>query len=322
MSDAAMTESKRRDLLARLNHRLGPAAARKRLAIETDSPEQRAARHRWGGLNALRGTITVALKMAGLYGRGANNAAQVEVRHNRVELEGLPASFEGYSILHISDLHVDDNPRAMERLVELLGDVPHDVCVLTGDFRGKTFGPFDATIEGLRRMRARLAGPVYGVLGNHDTIEMVPALEDLGIRMLLNECDVIARGADVCYLAGIDDAHYLGAHDIQKATAQIPPGAFSILLSHTPDVYREAAAAGCHLLLAGHTHGGQLCLPGSIPVVLDADVPRRMGSGAWRHQGMMGYTSSGVGTSVVPVRMNCPPEITVHRLGRAPARTG
>jgi len=70
-------------------------------------------------------------------------------------------------------------------------------------------------------------------------------------------------------------------------------------------------------LLAGHTHGGQICLPGSIPVTLDADLPRRMGSGAWTYREMGGYTSVGVGTSIVPARLNCPPEITLHRLARA-----
>ena len=72
--------------------------------------------------------------------------------------------------------------------------------------------------------------------------------------------------------------------------------------------------AGFNLLLGGHTHGGQLCLPGSIPITLDAMLPRRMGAGAWRHHTMVGYTSVGAGTSLIPVRLNCPPEITLHYL--------
>ena len=81
-------------------------------------------------------------------------------------------------------------------------------------------------------------------------------------------------------------------------------------------MYREAAAAGFDLLLGGHTHGGQICLPGAIPITLDSVLPRRMGSGAWAYRGMIGYTSVGVGSCVEPVRLNCPPAITLHRLRR------
>src|SRR6267378_461671 len=82
-------------------------------------------------------------------------------------------------------------------------------------------------------------------------------------------------------------------------------------------VYRQAAHANFNLMLNGHTHGGQICLPGSIPIKLEAVLPRRMGAGAWRYQNMTGYTSVGAGTSVLPVRLNCPPEITFHCLRSA-----
>jgi uncharacterized protein len=91
------------------------------------------------------------------------------------------------------DMHVDMNEGAMRRLIELVGGIRYDLCVLTGDYRGKTFGPFAATLEGVARVRAHLKEPVYGVLGDHDTIQMVPGLEAMGIRMLLNECAVISR---------------------------------------------------------------------------------------------------------------------------------
>jgi predicted MPP superfamily phosphohydrolase len=71
-------------------------------------------------------------------------------------------------------------------------------------------------------------------------------------------------------------------------------------------------------MLSGHTHGGQICLPGAIPLTLDAKLPRRFGAGAWRYHGMTGYTSVGVGCSILPARLNCLPEIALHRLERAP----
>jgi predicted MPP superfamily phosphohydrolase len=229
-------------------------------------------------------------------------------------LRELPTSFDGFTILQISDLHVDMNKGAMQRLIELLPGLVYDACVLTGDYRGKTFGPFDATIEGLARVRVHLEGPVYGVLGNHDTIRMVPALEDMRIRMLLNESETLVRGGQRIHLVGIDDAHYYRVDNIEKAVSQVPGTEFSILLSHTPEIYRQAAHAGFKLLLSGHTHGGQLCLPGAIPLTLDSVLPRRMGAGGWKYHDMVGYTSVGVGSSIVPVRLNCPPEITLHCL--------
>jgi predicted MPP superfamily phosphohydrolase len=143
---------------------------------------------------------------------------------------------------------------------------------------------------------------------------MLPHLETMGIRMLMNEAVVIDRDGAHLYLAGIDDAHFYRTDNIEKAAEHIPHDACSILLSHTPEIYRQAAHAGFHLLLSGHTHGGQICLPGGVAITLDSVLPRRLGAGSWRHHGMVGYTSVGAGSSVVSVRFNCPPEITLHSL--------
>ncbi|HEY5814431.1 MAG TPA: metallophosphoesterase, partial [Terrimicrobiaceae bacterium] len=240
----------------------------------------------------------------------------VVVRRNDMRFARLPPLFDGFTMLHISDLHVDISEGAMRKLLQMVGSIKYDVCVLTGDYRGKTFGPFDAALDGMAKLRAQLAEPIYGVLGNHDTIQMVPAMEAMGIRVLLNECETIVRGDQRIHLSGIDDAHFFRVDNIEKASSQIPDGDFSILLSHTPEVYRQAAHANFDLMLSGHTHGGQICLPGSIPIKLEAKLPRRMGAGAWRYHNMTGYTSVGVGTSLLPVRLNCLPEITLHTLQR------
>ena len=91
------------------------------------------------------------------------------------------------------------------------------------------------------------------------------------------------RDGQHLYLAGIDDAHFYRMDNIEKAAAKIPHDEFSILLSHTPEIYRQAAHADFDLLLSGHTHGGQICLPGSIALTLDSVLPRRMGAGSWRY---------------------------------------
>jgi uncharacterized protein len=204
----------------------------------------------------------------------------------------------------------------MLRVGELVDGLRYGACVLTGDFRGKTFGNYEPALKGMARLMDHLKQPVFGVLGNHDTIQMLPGLEAMGIRMLQNECELIRRGEHVLYIAGVDDAHYFRMDNIEKAAEPIAEGAFAILLSHTPEIYRQAAHAGFDILLSGHTHGGQICLPGSIPITLESKLPRSMGSGSWRYGNMAGYTSVGAGSSLVAVRFNCPPEITLHRLCR------
>jgi len=308
------------EILRKLEQRLGRLHARQRLGIERDHEAQIFGQginffhiENWYSVHSL---IRTSLKLSGLYRRGRRNAENILVRHNEVRCRGLPPLFDGFTVLHISDPHVDMNEGAMRRLVELVGGLRYDICVLTGDYRGKTFGPFEATLDGIARVRPHLKEPVYGVLGNHDTIQMIPGLEAMGIRMLLNECEAIVRGDQRIHLAGIDDAHYFRVDNIEKAGSPIPDGEFSILLSHTPEIYRQAAHAGFNLLLAGHTHGGQICLPGSIPVTLDSVLPRRLGAGAWQYRDMIGYTSVGAGSSIVAVRLNCPPEITLHHLRR------
>ena len=265
-------------LLSKLEQRLGGRLyAKQRLGIETDHEAQIFGQgltffhiENWYSIHSV---IRTLFKLTGLYWRGQANAARVQVRHNNICFRKLPPAFDGFTLLHMSDFHADMNDRAMRRLEEILVELKYDLCVLTGDYRAATFGNFDDAVALIRRILARIERPVYGVLGNHDTIRMVPDLEAMGIRMLLNECVSIERGGATIYLAGIDDAHFYRVDNIEKAASGIPHDAFSILLSHTPEIYRQAAHAGFDLLLSGHTHGGQICLPGSIPLTLGSVLP-------------------------------------------------
>jgi len=309
-------------VLSFLEKRLGRRHARQRLGIEKDHEAQVFGQ----GINFFHienltighAVIRAVLMATGLYWRGLRNAAKVEVRENLIHAPHLPKAFDGFTILQISDLHVDMSEPAMARLVQMVPDFHYDVCILTGDYRGKTWGPYEPSLAGMEKLCALLKGPVYGVLGNHDTILMVPRLEEMGVKMLLNEADVIERGGERIHLAGVDDAHFYRMENIEKAADSIPHEEFSILFTHTPEIYRQAAHADFDVLISGHTHGGQICLPGGIPITLSAVLPRTLGSGPWRHHDMVGYTAVGAGSSVVPVRFNCPPEITLHRLRRSP----
>jgi uncharacterized protein len=307
-------------ILKLLETRLGRRHARQRLGVENDHEAQVFGQ----GINFFHientplghEIIRALLMISGLYWRGRRNAAKVVLKQNVISTPHVPKAFDGFTMLQISDLHVEYSADAMAHVVRLVKDLPYDICLLTGDYRAKTWGLYDAALQGMRDVLAALKGPVYGVLGNHDTIRMLPGLEQMGIRMLMNEAETIRRGWDRIHLVGIDDAHFYRADNIEKAADGIPHEEFSILVTHTPEIYRQAAHADFDVLLSGHTHGGQICLPGGIPLTLSAVLPRDLGSGAWRHHGMIGYTAVGAGSSVVPVRFNCPPEITLHRLQR------
>ncbi|WP_456405140.1 metallophosphoesterase [Thiolapillus sp.] len=308
-------------VLEQLEQRLGRVHARQRLGIEADNEP----RVFGTGLNffhpenwySFHSLLRYALRLTGLYRRGWRNTLNIQLRHNRVEIPGLPPAFEGFTLLHLSDLHADMNPPAMQALGDVVAGLEYDLCVLTGDYRAQTYGSGDAALKEIGALCSRLSGPIYGILGNHDSIRMLPGMEDLGVRMLLNEQVEIRRGEAAIHLAGIDDAHYYRVDNVEKAALDIDPDAVSILLSHTPEIYRQATHAGFDLMLCGHTHGGQICLPGGIPITLDSNCPRYMGAGAWRYRQMQGYTSVGAGTCIVEVRFNCLPEVTLHHLHAA-----
>jgi len=155
---------------------------------------------------------------------------------------------------------------------------------------------------------------IVGVLGNHDAAEKVPHLERLGVTMLMNQSLALRHGSDTIWLVGLDDPHYYGCDDLPGALRGVPEETFKVLLVHTPELLAEAEASGVDLYLCGHTHGGQICLPLVGPLITGVKCPRRYVRGAWRYKRMQGYTSAGVGVSVVPVRFFCPPEIGLIEL--------
>src|SRR5262249_133649 len=159
----------------------------------------------------------------------------------------LPPAFDGFTLLHMSDFHADMNDGAMRRLEEILVGLKYDLCVLTGDYRAATFGNFEDALALISRILARIERPIYGGLGNHDTSRMGRDGEGMGIGMVVDEREPIERGGAAIYLAGIDDAHFYRVDNIEKAASGIPHDAFSILLSHTPEIYRQAAHAGFDL---------------------------------------------------------------------------
>ncbi|MEI8351740.1 MAG: metallophosphoesterase [bacterium] len=262
--------------------------------------------------------IRFGLKMTGLYNRGRRNALSVRVKHNRLPIRGLPPEFEGFVLLQLSDLHLDINEDMADAIARVVAPLQYDMCVMTGDYRAKTYGSIDRALEDLARLRRVLHGEVYGVMGNHDFVEMLPRMEAMGIRFLMNEHILLRRGGAAICLAGVDDIHFYETDNIQKAAAHLDHEVPSILLSHSPEIYRKAAACKFDAVLCGHTHGGQICLPGGFPLLVNTRAPLKMARGAWEYRGMKGYTSVGTGCSGIDVRFCCPPEVTLHTLVSTP----
>ena len=229
----------------------------------------------------------------------------------------LPAALDGYRILHLTDLHLDGLAGIVPIAVERLRGLEADLCVLTGDYRKGTSGPYEQILPMLAELLSavRAADGVYAILGNHDCAAMVEPVEALGLRMLLNESVEIEREDATLTLTGLDDVHWFYSEAALSAL-QCAPGRFKIALVHSAEIADRAAESGYALYLAGHSHAGQICLPGGRPLLTHMVRLRRYASGAWRCADLQGYTSSGVGTSGLPVRFNTRSEVALITLRR------
>lgn len=308
------------DLHDYLVRRVGKSQLRRRLAVETEHVADKFGQGRtffhienWSTAASM---IHFLLKVTGMSARGRANVLDFRARQNIVKLPHLPTEFDGYTILQLSDLHLDVLPEFPEALAQALQGLEYDICVLTGDYRFLTHGPYEKALLGLERMCRDIDRDIYAILGNHDSILMARGIESLGIQLLLNENVRLERAESSIYLAGIDDPHYYATDNLDKAYDSIPDEAVSLLLAHSPEIYRHAAYTGFDFMMCGHTHAGQICLPGSTALAYNSSAPRFTGAGAWSFDLMQGYTSAGTGSSVVPARFNCPPELTLHRLTR------
>jgi len=276
-------------------------------------------RFHFENLPALVDVLNWGLTMTRLKSLGIRQALDVRLETVEISLARLPQAWDGLRLLFLSDLHIDGNEPLLERITTCVQALEYDICCLGGDYSFGWNGEFGRAHELMSQIAAHLIrrSPVYGILGNHDAYHMGQCLEQAGVTMLINDAVCLEREGEMLCVVGLDDGHYFAADDIEQAMEAVPPGVCTLLLAHTPELHKKGQAADCDLCLSGHTHGGQLCLPGGLPLVTCASVPRRMIKGAWQSGAMAGYTSRGAGTSSLPVRFFCPPEITLIQLNTA-----
>ncbi len=262
--------------------------------------------------------LTWFFKITGLYKKGEKNTMDIRLEEKTLFFQNLPSNFEGYRVLLLTDLHLDGVEGLVDKVVQLLEGREIDLCLIGGDIRYKTYGEIS---ECVRRMQKLIQGiQVYdgflGVLGNHDCIEMLPDFEETGVIMLVNDCWFVERDGEFVWIMGVDDPHYYRLDDAREAARGVPQDAFSLFLAHSPEAYTNAAEIDADLYLCGHTHGGQICMTNGKPIFTNSRAPRFTAVGEWLHGGMKGYTSRGLAPSSIPIRFNCPGEVSVITLSR------
>ncbi|RME40223.1 MAG: hypothetical protein D6788_03810 [Planctomycetota bacterium] len=229
-----------------------------------------------------------------------------------VELPGLHPVWNDLRIGHVSDFHFHRWNASLEQTQRLLLDVPFDFIAVTGDF-GTLRSRWRTAARWTRRFFAPIAEktPVYAVLGNHDLPQQI-SFEDPPIRFLRNESVLIERNGRRMRLAGVEQA--CGAEE--DLDAALPPSPdpeadFTVLLAHYPSTVFRLPPGRVTLQLSGHTHGGQIRLPGLGCVWPNDAIPRQWARGLRRVGGTWLHVTPGIGMSPpLPVRLWCPPEVS------------
>ncbi|MCJ7749637.1 MAG: metallophosphoesterase [Armatimonadetes bacterium] len=248
-------------------------------------------------------------------------AGDVEVTRTDVYLERLPPAFDGYRVLHISDIHGGSSlyrTSVRERLAAADG-IAADLVVFTGDLASHSDAIEDAA-SALGELQAR--DGIVAVLGNHDywmgEEKVSGALAAVGVRVLRNEHMVVERGGERLYVVGVEDCCYVGRDDLPGALSGVPEGAPVVVATHSPDIVLKPLAARASAILSGHTHGGQVVFPWIGPLYVPTKLGRRRMSGLLSVGGTVLYVNRGLGEISPPMRLNCPPEIAVLTLRSKP----
>jgi predicted MPP superfamily phosphohydrolase len=248
------------------------------------------------------------------------------VFHQEIKLRRWPSRLNGFTIALLSDFHYDPffSVHPIKHSVDLVNNLRPDLVVLTGDFVTVPVSgdPVQAAAaaEPCAELLGQLRAPfgLWAVLGNHDIYSdprrIVNALGAKGIQLLSNRAVAIEKNNSRFWLCGVDDVMG-GFPDLVATLQNVPAGEASVLLAHEPDYADYVARYPVDLQLSGHSHGGQVRLPLVTPLFLP-ELAKKYVWGLFKVGGLTLYTTAGIGTVRVPVRFNCPAEITLIRISR------
>ncbi len=243
-----------------------------------------------------------------------------------IGLSRLPEQFHGYRIAQLSDIHFGPyiGKADVDRALRIIAGFHPDLVVLTGDFVSHPFGQNHGP-EGARNadpcgqaLSQWTQCPLVAILGNHDHWNgakiVSGALRAHGIKLLRNASLPVERDGARIWIAGMDDV-LSNAADLDRTLAGVPPTETTILLAHEPDFADEAAAYPIDLQLSGHSHGGQVRIPGIGPIILPK-LAHKYPVGINRVGNLQVYTNCGLGVITPPIRLFCPPEVSLITLSR------
>ena len=242
-----------------------------------------------------------------------NEVNEPVVENIDISIRGLPSALEGFRIVQISDIHYYPFTKLelVDRAVQLANELQPDLVLLTGDYVWHEVEPIFDLMPSLARLTARYG--VFANLGNHDLwtdVKVVTqAFKEIGMPLLVNQGSTITVGSDHLYLVGLDDG-WSGEPDLSAAMQDRPDGAPTVLMMHEPDLAdKYAQDPRINLQLSGHSHGGQIRFP-FMGALIYPYLSWKYPIGLYNINGMWLYTNRGLGTTNIPLRVNCSPEIT------------
>ncbi|MBL8168838.1 MAG: metallophosphoesterase [Acidobacteria bacterium] len=275
---------------------------------------------KWTRRNVLKlSAASVTAVGLGCLGYGAAVRQHVEVSRVTVNVKNLPPEFAGLTIAHLSDIHHGPytGQSYIARCVEIVNGLQPDLIALTGDFTFAGRRYVEPCAEVLSGLKARVG--VYTVLGNHDyyvgASYVARALKAAGTTLLIDGLDRLEHRGAKLWLIGMDDMYY-GTTDLRQLMRNVTGAHARVVFSHNPDFIEEFAAKNQHvdLLIAGHTHGGQIRFPVLGAPHIASEYGQRYAMGMQERKRMQVYTTRGIGTILLPTRFACPPEIPLYTL--------
>jgi len=242
----------------------------------------------------------------------------LKTKFQTINIQGLPNDLNNLKIAHLSDLHMKEKDSVYEKIINELAKIKPDIIVVTGDFIDES-EHIEICIDFVKKLKAKYG--VWAVLGNwehgmDDTEKFVARLKKTDIKLLINENRKIKIGDSFLYIVGVDDP-FFQKDNLPLALKGVPSNSkqkFTILLAHSPDIFKLAKQHNISLTLAGHTHGGQVRLPLIGPLYSLTPTMAKYSMGLFKEDNSQMYVNPGIGVSKIPFRLFCPPELTIINL--------
>jgi hypothetical protein len=236
-----------------------------------------------------------------------------------VKIKNLPFTFHNYKIVNLTDIHLGQwiSPEYLDGVVDYVNDLNPDMITLTGDYVSYILeGYEDALLDSFKKLKAK--DGKFAVLGNHDhwngPEKIRKILKKSDIIELSNDVYTIEKDGEKLNISGVDSCT-VGADDLNKVLDKLPEDGASILLVHEPDFAKiSAKTKKFDLQMSGHSHGGQLVIPGVKTTPFRCSYSIKYPVGLYKIDDMIQYTSKGLGTNTFWLRVNCNPEITLFYL--------